>query len=83
MSLEHSPAREGKTASAGNVGRMLVSDVELAEMLGVSRKSVWRRVRDGSLPQPVKIGGLSRFVLTEVNERVEAAKAARSETEAA
>lgn len=83
MSLEHSAAREAKNSRAGNIGRMLISDSELADMLGISRTSVWRRVADGGLPAPVKIGGLSRFVLVEVFDRIEAAKEARDETDVA
>lgn len=82
MSLEHSPVREAGNRS-GNIGRMLVSDVETAALLGCSRATIWRRVADGTLPRPVKIGGLSRFVLSEIMDRVEAAKAARNETAAA
>ena len=29
---------------------------QLTEMLGFSRMTLWRRVRDGSFPSPVKIG---------------------------
>jgi len=83
MSLEFSPARETKAGLVGHVERTLISDRELADLFSISRTSVWRRVADGTLPQPIKIGGLSRFVLAEVGERVEAAKAARTETEAA
>ena len=77
MSLEHSPAREAANGHTGNIGRMLISDQEAAEILGCSRTTIWRRVADGALPQPIKIGGLSRFVLEEVNACVEAAMAAR------
>ena len=78
MSLEHSPVREAKNG----VGRMLISDLEAAQLLGCSRATIWRRVADGGLPRPVKIGGISRFVLSEIMDRIEAAKAARDETEA-
>ena len=43
MSLEHSPVREAGNRS-GNIGRMLISDLELAEILGCSRATIWRRV---------------------------------------
>ena len=77
MSLEHSPVRESGNGF-GNIGRMLVSDVETAALLGCSRATVWRRVADGTLPKPIKIGGLSRFVLSEINATVESAMAARN-----
>ena len=74
MSLEHSPARE---TNAG-VARVLVSDAEAATLLGCSRTTVWRRVADGTLPKPIKLGGLSKFVLSEQIGAVEAAMAARN-----
>ena len=74
MSLEHSPARE----KSGGIARVLISDVELAEILGCSRTTVWRRVADNTLPKPIKLGGLSRFVLSEQIGAVEAAMAARN-----
>jgi len=79
MSLEHSPARKAKSGLTGNIGRMLISDLELAEILGCSRATIWRRVKDGALPSPIKLGGLSRFVLSEQIGAVEAAMAARDE----
>jgi predicted DNA-binding transcriptional regulator AlpA len=82
MSLEHSPAREDKNGHTGNIGRMLISDLETAKLLGCSRATVWRRVADGSLPQPVKFGGLSRFVLSEVRSRIADAMAIRDGEEA-
>jgi predicted DNA-binding transcriptional regulator AlpA len=77
MSLEHSPAREAKSGHTGNIGRMLISDLEMADMFGCSRATIWRRVADNTLDAPVKIGGLSRFLLSEALARVEAAKATR------
>ena len=74
MSLKHSPARE----KSGGIARVLISDVELAEILGCSRTTVWRRVADNTLPKPIKLGGLSRFVLSEQIGAVEAAMAARN-----
>ncbi len=74
MSLEHFPARE----KSGGIARILISDVEVAEILSCSRTTVWRRVADGTLPKPLKLGGLSRFVLSEINARVESAMAARN-----
>ena len=73
MSLEHSPVR----GTNAGIARVLVSDVELAEILGCSRTTVWRRVADSTLPKPLKFGGLSRFVLSEINATVASAMAAR------
>ncbi len=41
---------------------MLLSDVEVAEMMSVSRNTVWRWVSSiEKFPQPVKIGGATRW----------------------
>ncbi len=77
MSLEHSPAREKTAGRVSDIAPVLISDVETAKLLGCSRTTVWRRVADGTLKQPVKLGGLSRFVLAEINAIVEAAMATR------
>ncbi len=78
MSLEHSPARETNVGRVDKIARVLISDVEVAEILGCSRTTIWRRVADGTLPHPVKLGGLSRFVLSEINAIIESAMAARN-----
>ena len=83
MSLEHSPTREKNAGRVDKIARVLISDVEAATLLGCSRTTIWRRVADGGLPKPVKIGGMSRFILAEIMDRVEAAKAARGGAEVA
>ncbi len=47
MSLEHSP------------GRRLLRPKEVMERMGWSRTTLWRRVRDGKFPAPVKTGANS------------------------
>ena len=44
MSLEHSP------------GRRLLSAKQVMVRMGWSRTTLWRRVRDGEFPAPVKTG---------------------------
>jgi len=61
MSLEHS----------------LLRDHDVCALLGCSRATVWRRVQDGTLPQPVRIGGITRFVGAEVHAVIEKAIADR------
>jgi len=61
MSLEHS----------------LLRDHEACKMLGCSRATFWRRVKDGTLPQPVKIGHMSRFPASEIMQVIEQAKSER------
>jgi excisionase family DNA binding protein len=47
--------------------RVAISAKELAEMLSVSRRTVWRLLSTGRLPKPVSIGGSKRFLMSDVN----------------
>jgi predicted DNA-binding transcriptional regulator AlpA len=58
-------------------GKFLLSAQETATMLGMSVATVWRRTSDGTLPQPVRIGGVTRWVRDEVVEVISAAQAKR------
>lgn len=40
---------------------LLLSDNAAAALLGISRATFWRRVKDGTFPQPVKIVGATRW----------------------
>ncbi|MEL7444703.1 MAG: AlpA family phage regulatory protein [Pseudomonadota bacterium] len=75
MNLEHSPARSGSANFASK--SRLITDKEVANIIGCSRATVWRRVADGTLPQPLKIGGSTRWVDAEINGRIEEAMANR------
>jgi predicted DNA-binding transcriptional regulator AlpA len=57
----------------------LLSDQGVAALLDMSRASVWRRVKDQTLPQPIRIGGLTRWSRAEIEAVIEAALAARDE----
>lgn len=41
---------------------------ELMARLKIGRSSVYRRIADGTLPAPIKIGHLRRFKESEVNK---------------
>lgn len=41
---------------------------ELMAYLKLGRSSIYRRIEDGSLPKPIKLGRLSRFKQSEVLE---------------
>lgn len=48
------------------------SDTQLAARYDVSRATIWRWVREGRLPPPVKLTpGCSRWRLSEVVQRLE------------
>ncbi len=39
----------------------LLTDAAAAGLLGISRATFWRRVGDGTFPEPIKIGGSTRW----------------------
>ena len=55
----------------------LLTAREGAKFLQVSVPTFWRRVADGTVPKPVKIGALSRWPRSEIVAVIESAKAAR------
>lgn len=44
---------------------------------GLSRTTIWRRVKDGTIPPPIEIGGMRRWSKSEIIDRIERAKTAR------
>lgn len=56
----------------------LVKACEGAAILQISVPTFWRRVADGTISKPVKLGGLSRWPRSEIFGVIEAAKAART-----
>ena len=55
----------------------LLTARESAALLQISIPTYWRRVADGTVPKPVKIGALSRWPQSEVLGVIEQAKARR------
>jgi predicted DNA-binding transcriptional regulator AlpA len=49
-----------------NDARILITDKAAAGMLSMARSTFWTHVKAGLLPQPVKIGGLTRWRLAEI-----------------
>jgi predicted DNA-binding transcriptional regulator AlpA len=56
----------------------LIRDADAAEILGCSKATFWRRVADGTIPRPLKIGGMSRWPRSEILDVIEQAKNRRS-----
>lgn len=56
----------------------LLTDGEVAKILKVHRATVWRRVADGSLPKPIRLGSISRFPQSEIIAALDAAKQQRA-----
>lgn len=44
----------------------LIRDTEAAEILACSRATFWRRVNDGTFEQPIRIGGMTRWRLSDI-----------------
>ena len=55
----------------------LLTDIELAALLGCARSTIWKWVADGVLPKPLKIGGMSRWKLSEAYDVIKRAEAER------
>lgn len=70
VSSEASHAVNG--TGPGSRGPLLISARELATMLGISVRTVWRKVSGGELMEPVRIGRCTRWRLQEINEWIDA-----------
>jgi len=55
----------------------LLNVKETASALGCSVATVWRKVSERTLPQPVKMGGMTRWPASEIRALIEDAKASR------
>ncbi len=58
-------------------GDTLIPDLGVAAILGISRATVWRRVNDGTLPQPIRLAGVTRWSRAEIQALITRALAAR------
>lgn len=51
----------------------LLTSREVGAILRISQASLYRRMADGTIPKPVKLGGLSRWPQSEILAAVKAA----------
>lgn len=51
----------------------LLTAKEVGAMLRISQASLYRRMADGTIPKPLKLGGLSRWPESEILAAVKAA----------
>lgn len=56
----------------------LIRDCDAARILGCSKATFWRRVADGTIPKPLKIGGMSRWPQSEIVAVIDEAKTQRT-----
>lgn len=54
-----------------NNAPLLLRDVQVAEMLGVHRNTIWNRVKRGKFPKPIKWEGVTVWRRREVEKFVE------------
>lgn len=53
---------------------------QVATIFGVATSSIWRWVTQGVLPQPIRLGGRTRWVEAEIRAVIEREKATRAKT---
>jgi excisionase family DNA binding protein len=63
LSTPHEPVTQ--------VAPQLISAEELSAMLGMSKRTVWRLLSAGQIPQPVRIGRSTRWRLDEVRRWID------------
>lgn len=76
MPLKASHPVRGSEDFAAPIDPLLTAR-ESAAVLQISVPTFWRRVADGTVPKPVKIGSLSRWPLSEIEGVIAKAKAQR------
>lgn len=57
----------------------LITDKQGALLLSCSTATWWRRVADGTMPQPLRIGSMTRWRLREVTDAIERIASARAD----
>ena len=53
-----------------NTNRLLVTANEIAEMVGVSSRTIWRWDSSGKVPKPIRIGKAVRWRRQDIDEWV-------------
>ncbi len=60
-------------------GPALLDVKAVAALFQSSPATIWRRVNDGAMPRPVRIGGMTRWARDEIDAVIDRAKRARDE----
>jgi predicted DNA-binding transcriptional regulator AlpA len=55
----------------------LLRDTDVAAMIGISRATLWRWMGAGQIPAPIRIGGVTRWWRSEVENHLSDITAAR------
>ena len=62
-----------------NEGPALLDVKAVAALFQASPSTIWRRVNDGTMPRPIRIGGMTRWARDEIDAVIDRAKRARDE----
>ena len=54
-----------------NAAKILVTAKEAADMLSMGQSTFWRKVHQGALPQAVKVAGMTRWRVSDLQQCVE------------
>ena len=65
-----------------NPAPALLDVKSVAALLQSSPATIWRRVNDGTMPRPIRIGGMTRWARDEIDAVIDRAKRARDEAAA-
>jgi predicted DNA-binding transcriptional regulator AlpA len=76
--MSHSASILALEAGRANNPAPLIPVTAVAKRCGCSVATVWRRVKDGALPQPIRLGGITRWEAAEIEAAIAVAKAARN-----
>ena len=55
----------------------LLSDREAAELMNCGKSTIWRWASEGVIPRPLKIGGMSRWKMSDLEAVIAKAEAHR------
>lgn len=64
--LHRSPEYETIEADASEFTPRMIAAAELAKLLNISTRTLWRLRSAGKLPPPVRLGGAIRWLLTDI-----------------
>ena len=62
-----------------NEAPVLLDVKAVAALFQSSPATIWRRVNDGTMPTPIRIGGMTRWARDEIDAMIELAKRGRDE----
>ncbi len=49
---------------------LLIPAEKVAELLGISKRTLWRLLSSGKLPEPIRLGGIIRWNAEDIEEWV-------------